>query len=315
MRQPWIYDLLFRMACTFAGAAPATRLLVRPLRNRLLRRLPPDVVAVVSTFPLGGQILGPLRRNGRLAVPAITYLTDFAVHPIWVAGGMDMHCAAHEVTRRQADALGACDVQVAGRLVAPKFRPACEATRRGTRQALGLPPDMPLALLVAGSWGVGAIERTVAEVIRSAVAVPVVVCGGNATLYRRLRRRGGVHVFGWVDDMASLLRAVDVLVENAGGLTALEAMACGVPVVTYRPIVGHGTANAEAMAEAGVTRWVRTAAELGPTLAELVDGERGSGQCDAALALFESDPATVIADLAKAGPRQQTGVRGAALTG
>ena len=44
-------------ACTFNGAAPITRALLRPMRRRLLRRLPPDACAVVSTFPLGAQIL------------------------------------------------------------------------------------------------------------------------------------------------------------------------------------------------------------------------------------------------------------------
>jgi processive 1,2-diacylglycerol beta-glucosyltransferase len=306
-RQPWIYDLLYQIACTFAGAAPATRLLLRPMRGRLLRRLPSDTVAVVSTFPLGAQILGPLRRSGRLTVPAITYLTDFGVHPIWVAPGMDMHCAAHEVSRGQARELGAQDVQVAGRLVAPAFRPAGAAARNEARRVLRLPTHERLALLVAGSWGVGAVEHTVAEVARSGAATPVVVCAGNTELHRRLRQQGVAYVLGWVDDMAGLLRAVDVLVENAGGLTAMEAMACGVPVITYRPIAGHGTANAAAMARAGVARWVRGAAALGPAITELIDNAPGGDQCQAGLALFESDPATAVADLAKAGLRQRSG--------
>ncbi len=303
-RQPWMYDMLFRIACTFAGAAPATRLLMLPMRRRLLRHLPPDTVAVVSTFPLGSQILGPLRSKGRLTVPAITYLTDFAVHPIWVARGMDMHCAAHEVSRRQADALGARDIQLAGRLVAPAFRPPDPTAREEARRRLGLPVDERLALLVAGSWGVGTVERTVAEVARCGAATPVVVCGSNTELCRRLRGQGVAHTFGWVADMASLLQAVDVLVENAGGLTAMEAMACGVPVITYRPIAGHGTANAAAMAQAGVARWVRTAAGLGPAITELIDGA-SDGQRAAGLALFESDPATIVANLAKAATPEQ----------
>jgi UDP-N-acetylglucosamine:LPS N-acetylglucosamine transferase len=307
LRQPWIYDALFRMACTFAGAAPATRLLLRPMRRRLLRRLPPDTAAVVSTFPLGAQLLGPLRRAGRLTVPAITYLTDFAVHPIWVADGVDLHCAAHEVSRCQARALGARDIQVAGRLVSPACRPVAPEARTEIRRRLGLPTEDRLALLVAGSWGVGAVARTVAEVARSGAATPVVVCGHNTTLYSRLRRQGVAHTFGWVGDMASLLQAVDVLVENAGGLTAMEAMACGVPVLTYRPIPGHGTANAAAMARAGVSRWVRGPAALGPALVELIDGGPGRDQCEAGLALFESDPATAVADLAKTGPRRPGG--------
>jgi processive 1,2-diacylglycerol beta-glucosyltransferase len=100
--------------------------------------------------------------------------------------------------------------------------------------------------------------------------------------------------------MPTLIRAADVLVENAGGLTALEAMACGLPVLTYRPIPGHGRANAATMAEAGVVSLVRSRDDLGHALVELTDGVRGRRQRAAGLALFESDPAAVIAEVIKA---------------
>ncbi|HEY2674034.1 MAG TPA: UDP-glucose 4-epimerase GalE, partial [Rugosimonospora sp.] len=306
-RRPRLYDSLFRIACTFNGAAPITRALLRPMRRRLLRRLPPDARAVVSTFPLGAQILGPLRLSRRLTVPAITYLTDFGVHPIWVSPGVDMHCAGHEVTRTQARDLGAGDTRVVGRLVSPLYRPATRETKREARQRLGLPASGRFALLVAGSWGVGELVETAAEVAGSGAAMPVVVCGNNAEMYRAARSQGVGHVFGWVEDMPAILQAVDVLVENAGGLTALEAMACGVPVATYRAIPGHGTQNAEAMVQAGVTHWIHDRESLGPALTELIDGGTDLQQCQAALALFESDPATVVADLAKAGFAEQNG--------
>jgi processive 1,2-diacylglycerol beta-glucosyltransferase len=309
-RQPWIYGGLFLLACRCPGAAPVTRALLRPMRRRLLRLLPADTGAVVSTFPLGAQILGPLRRHGRLRVPLVTYLTDFAVHPLWVAPGVDLHCAAHEVSRQQAYRLGAAGVHVSGRLASVLFQPGSAALRRQARQQLGLPPLGRLALLVAGSWGVGEVEAAALDVARTGAAMPVVVCGRNPALIRRLRARGLHYVYGWVDDMPGLLHAVDVLVENAGGLTAVEAMACGVPVLTYRPIAGHGFANAASMARAGVAYWVRTRESLGPALVELIDGPLGRWQRQAGLALFERDPATVVAGIingARAGSRRGRG--------
>ncbi|MFC6016847.1 glycosyltransferase [Plantactinospora solaniradicis] len=298
-RLPWIYGLLFSIGGNFSRAAPITRALLRPVWPRVLRMLPPDTRAVVSTYPVVSQIVGPLRREGRLAVPVITYLTDFAVNPIWVSPGIDVHCAAHDTTRAEARALGAGEVRVAGRLVSAGFRPGAEEDKRNARERLGLPLDARLALLVAGSWGVGAVARTAAEIARTGEAVPVVVCGRNTALYRRLKRKRVGHVFGWVDDMPELLRAADVLVENAGGLTALEAMACGLPVATYRPIPGHGRANAGTMTRAGVATWVRRSADLGPTLVRLADGAEGQRQRAAGLALFDADPAAVVADVAR----------------
>lgn len=298
-RLPWLYGLLFAIAGSFRRAAPITAALLRPVWPRVLAALPPDTRVVVSTYPVVSQILGPMRRAGRLGVPVVTYLTDFAVNPIWISPGVDLHCAAHDTTRVEARAFGAGEVRVAGRLVPGDFGPGSAADRRRARERFGLPPDARLALLVAGSWGVGAVARTAAEIARTGVAIPVVVCGRNAALRRRLVRRRIGYVLGWVENMPDLLRAADVLVENAGGLTALEAMATGLPVATYRPIPGHGRANAATMARAGVATWVRRRAALGPTLIRLIRGAPGRRQRAAGLALFADDPATVVADLAR----------------
>jgi UDP-N-acetylglucosamine:LPS N-acetylglucosamine transferase len=52
------------------------------------------------------------------------------------------------------------------------------------------------------------------------------------------------------------------VVQNAGGLTSLEALASGVPVVTYRELPGHGRTNAQALADAGWAAWARDADDL-----------------------------------------------------
>jgi UDP-N-acetylglucosamine:LPS N-acetylglucosamine transferase len=109
-------------------------------------------------------------------------------------------------------------------------------------------------------------------------------------------------VLGWVDDMPTLMHAVDVLVENAGGLMALEGMACDLPVLTYRPIPGHGRLSAAALASAGISRWVPDRRGLGPALTDLMSGPGGRRQRAAAKALFATDAAQPIAELADAAP-------------
>ncbi|TXC97351.1 UDP-N-acetylglucosamine--N-acetylglucosamine transferase [Streptomyces sp. ISID311] len=290
---PGCYQRIYAATERAGGSGPGARALLRSAEERTLRALPPDTRAVVSTHPGASQVLGALRRSGRLGVPAVTYLTDFSVHPLWVAAGIDLHLAAHDIPAAQARDCGAARVLASGPVVAPRFKPATDhRERQRARARFGLPLMAPLALLVAGSWGVGPIQQVACEIQERSAAVPVVVCGRNQALANRLRAAGIEHAYGWVQDMPGLMRAADVLVQNAGGLTSLEAFAAGLPVASYGCIPGHGQTNAAALHEAGLATWIREPAGLEPVLTELLDGRLGERQRAAGLALFAADPDT-----------------------
>ncbi|WP_416957783.1 UDP-N-acetylglucosamine--N-acetylglucosamine transferase [Streptomyces sp. Agncl-13] len=286
VRAPWAYQRIYSSTERAGGGGPVARVLLRSAEERLLRALPADTGAVVSTYPGASRVLGSLRLDGRLTVPVLTYLTDFSVHPLWVADGVDVHLALHAVPAAQARAAGARDVRVCGPVADPRFRPV-DATERGAARArFGLPANTPLALLVAGSWGVGPVRQAALELRDCGAALPVVVCGRNEALAEQLRADGIEHVHGWVDDMPGLMHASDVLLQNAGGLTSLEAFAAGLPVASYGCIPGHGLTNAAALDEAGVAAWIREPDQLKELLGELIDGPRGLVQREAGLALF-----------------------------
>ncbi|WP_328551550.1 MULTISPECIES: MGDG synthase family glycosyltransferase [unclassified Streptomyces] len=305
VRAPWLYQRIYSGTERAGGGGRGARALLRSSENRVLKALHPDTGVVVSTYPGASRVLGNLRLRGRLTVPVLTYLTDFSVHPLWVADGVDTHLAAHPVPATQARAAGAQDVRVRGPLADPRFHP-CDAHRRSlARTRFGLPAAAPLALLVAGSWGVGPVRQVAQELRDCGAVVPVVVCGRNQALAARLRADGIEHVHGWVDDMPALMHAADVLVQNAGGLTTLEAFSAGLPVASYGCIPGHGLTNAAALDEAGVAVWIRDRAQLKDVLCDLADGPRGVAQRTAGLALFEDSPgggpAAEIARLLRSG--------------
>ena len=225
-------------------------------------QMPPDTGLVVSTFPFANQILGPLRHSGQAEHRrSSAYVTDFVIHPTWMATGVDAYCVIHEATQQQAAVRGAPDIRLVDPLVPARYRPPTDATRRAARAQFTLPEKGRLALIVAGSWGAGDVARTAREVLAAGCVAPVVVCGRNDSLRRRLAGFPG-HVMGWVDDMPTLMQAVDLIVENAGGLTCQQALAAGLPTITYRPLPGHGRANAQVLAGAGLTTYVRNPADL-----------------------------------------------------
>jgi len=62
--------------------------------------------------------------------------------------------------------------------------------------------------------------------------------------------------------MGDVLAAADVLVHSTGGVTCLEAMARGCPVVSYGLPVGHAKINTQAMADLDLVRLAGTTDEL-----------------------------------------------------
>jgi UDP-N-acetylglucosamine:LPS N-acetylglucosamine transferase len=261
-RAPHVFEFLFRrlerrgvlwgvekLICTYATRALA----------RWAEAFGPD--AVVATYPLAGQAIGMLRADGRLEVPAHTYLTDPAVHVSWLHPAVDSHLTVTAATAVHGAAAYGVALDVAGPLVPERFSrrlPAGELAALRAELASG--EERPLALLVAGSLGLGDLGATVEDVVAAGFTA-VVLCGRNEGLRRSLAGPGVV-ALGWRDDVHRLLQATDVLVQNAGGLSFTEALVAGLPAVTYRPIPGHGRANARVLDEAGLAPWARDRAEL-----------------------------------------------------
>ncbi|MGQ0773995.1 MAG: wax ester/triacylglycerol synthase domain-containing protein [Pseudonocardiales bacterium] len=274
---PWLYEFFYRAlwrhpwfaksSCRVVGAWSGRRL------APVIADYQPDLV--VSTYPLGTGGLDWIRRHGELDAPVAAIVSDFAPHPFWVYSEVDLHYVASEPSLRamqdaRPDARGA----VGAPPVVSAFQPAGKADKITARRRYGLPERGMIVLVSCGSLGFGSMRRAVdAGLAADPEICLVVACGHNEKLRRRLVARGAppqrLVVLGWTADMATLTAAADVVVNNAGGATALEAVACGRMVLMFEPIAGHGRANAELMAQAGLATLCERPADLTATLREL----------------------------------------------
>lgn len=221
----------------------------------------PQTDLVVSTHPFASQALGILREQGLLTIPAVTYLTDASVHPLWVHPAVDLHVAIHDEAAREARALGARGVRVIAPLTPRVERPHGNE-RAMLRTALGLDPSATIALISSGSEGAGDVRLAARDVRATGVATPVVLCGRNERLRRQVEREAGVVAVGWIEGLTEALRGSDCLIQNSGGFTSLEALALGTPVISYRCLPGHGRSSADALLHEGLAMWPQDLHEL-----------------------------------------------------
>jgi UDP-N-acetylglucosamine:LPS N-acetylglucosamine transferase len=125
-------------------------------------------------------------------------------------------------------------------------------------------------LIVGGSRGIGDLAAAAADVLATGLMTPVVACGSNDRLRAHLHHAPGVVALGWRDDLSTLVAAATCVLQNAGGMTSLESLAAGTPTLTYRPIPGHGTTNAQALDLAGLVPWILDEDELQDALARIL---------------------------------------------
>jgi processive 1,2-diacylglycerol beta-glucosyltransferase len=265
---PWsytvIYGLLdhvrpFRALATFL----LCRFGARPLA-RAIAEHDPDVV--VSTYPAVTVVLARLRRTGEVTCPTVATITDLTGLFFWAQPGIDMHMVMYGESMPSVERIAGRDsVRLVAPLIAEEFlQPRCP---RQARRELGLPEQGRMVIVSGGGWGVGDVIGAVREFVRVPEASSIVVLAGrNEQLAEKLRRTFGseprVNVYEFTDKMPELLAAADVLVHSTGGVTCLEAMAAGTPVVSYGLPVGHARVNTRAMAALDLVRLANDTTEL-----------------------------------------------------
>lgn len=266
-RLPWLFALFFFLFLRLRMLRYGARMILaafgaRRMRSALEARQP-DLV--ISTYPAASSVLGTLRRRQQLRVPACAIVTDFAGVEFWAHRGIDLHLVMHDslvpLVEREA---GAGSVRTVAPLVAASFH--VPLSRADARQALDLPQDGRIVLVSGGGWGVGDLAGATAEAAALAGTTAVCLTGHNQPLYHDLKTlfedTPNVRVLGFTHRMEMLLAATDVLVHTTGGVTCLEAMTVGCPIITFGPPAGHAPSLARAMARLGIAGYARSRDEL-----------------------------------------------------
>jgi hypothetical protein len=101
-------------------------------------------------------------------------------------------------------------------------------------------------------------------------AVVLCLCGRNDKLRSRVSRELGseprLRIMGFTDRMGDVLAASDALVHSSAGLTVLEAIIRGCPVISYGFGYGHVRVSNQALERFGLAQVARKVDDIGPAL-------------------------------------------------
>lgn len=218
--------------------------------------------AVISTFPVAGSVVADIKQTRPLV--SATAITDYGVHRTWLHPATDLYFVACKEVREDLVVRGIPwdRVVVSGIPVHEKF--SSKVDRQAARSAAAL-SDRFTVLLTSAAGSASDVRDIAAEIAAARIQVAAVT-GHNTRLKRRMetlaRREELVRVYGFVDDMHTMMRAADVLVGKAGGLTVSEALAVGLPLIIYNPVPGQEIYNVDFLVNYGAGLLSRDAEDV-----------------------------------------------------
>jgi UDP-glucose 4-epimerase len=268
---PWWFDFQYRLLMYTPPVRWFAKTMLRLLGGRGLMRAiksyNPDVI--VSTYPGVTAVLGELRRRGRLKVPCYSSITDLAGLHFWAHPGIDLHFITHPESAEEVEAIaGPGSVRWAKPPTSPSFLAA--RSMADARRALGLPANGKVIAVSGGGWGVGDLLGATRAALKVPDATVMCLCGRNDTTRARVAKAFGdeprLRLMGFTDRMGDVLAASDALIHSSAGLTVLEAIIRGCPVISYGFGYGHVRASNRAMERFGLAQVARDEVTLGPAL-------------------------------------------------
>jgi UDP-glucose 4-epimerase len=274
---PWMYGLLYTIFTKVGPIRFVGRGFLRAFAaRRLLRKVEerdPDVV--ISTHPSFTNLLGVMRRQGKLDMPVVATITDLADHIFWAHRHCDLHLVCYEQAVERIEPItGPGSVVRVRPLVSPQFLEPCD--RADARGRLDLPADDPIVLVSGGGWGVGDLDGAVQTALDTVPgSLVVVLAGRNEEAQERLEgafgREPRVRILGFTKEMSDLMAAADAIIHSTGGVTALEALLRQCPVISYGAPWGHSRVNARIAEAQGLGQRAESLEELSNALHKIFD--------------------------------------------
>lgn len=275
-----IYDLTWRYTFTgrllWGGGTVWSRIMF-PAFTEHVRKRPP--LAVVCTHITAANVAVGARMLSGVSFPIISVPTDYETEGLWPHLYTDLFCVASE---SMAETLRPRKVPeerilITGIPTRDDFRETYD--KRQVRDELGLPQDKQIVLALAGAYLPRPYVRfrdtldTILPYLHSFENLHLAIVAGNDEDYARHLRSectelglGNVTVFDYVERMAALMAASDLVICKSGGLTVTECLCARVPMILLGKAYGQENINVRTLTANGAAMHATTARELLDTL-------------------------------------------------
>jgi processive 1,2-diacylglycerol beta-glucosyltransferase len=272
---------------------------------RELRDFAPHLLIVTEIAAAEIAALG--KREGRLSAPLLAVQTDFQTEPPWVQPEIDFYCVGSEEARSQLIAWGISPhrILVCGIPIDPVF--ALPHDKPQILRSLGLAPERPVILVMAGGMGPAPLDEVVLSLQRCGLSLQVIaVAGHDQEMGARLKSLRGkvaldLRTLGWIENVPELMAAADLLVTKPGGLSTSEALAAGLPMVLTHPIPGPEERHARHLVRHGVALNARSSEEIPQLVLPLLhNAEMRAEMARRAKELARPDAAYAVAQVGRA---------------
>lgn len=284
-----IYDLVWRYTFTgrvlWGGGTIWSHIMYAPFTRYIAERRPR---AVVATHITAANSAIAARMLTKQDFPVIGVPTDYETEGLWPHKSSDLFCVA---TQSMAETLRARKVEddrikITGIPTREDFRKPYD--REETRRKLGLPLDKTVVLVLAGAQLPTpylrfreALDEVVPYLHTLSNLHLVFIAGSDAEYEKHLHAMkrdyelDNMTVFGYVDGMAALMNASNLVVCKSGGLTVTECLCAEVPMILVGRAYGQEKINVEMLTSASAAMHVTTPRELVDALRYIMRNPHG----------------------------------------
>ncbi len=277
------YDLTWRFSLTgrlLWGGGTVWARLMYPKFVEYVRKVKP--AAIVCTHITAANVAVSARMLTGFHFPIVCVPTDYEVEGLWPHRYTDLFCVANEYMAEtlRPRKVPEARIKITGIPVAPAFSNTYDKAE--AKRKFGLPEDKQLVLFQAGAT----LPRPYIH-FRSALnellpflhrlkGMHIAIVAGKDTEYaadvrHKVEELGleNVTVFDYVDEMAELMAASDLIVCKSGGLTVTECLCINTPMILMGRAYGQEKANVTMLTSTGSAFHVTTPRELNDLLHQI----------------------------------------------
>lgn len=232
----WLNNLFFRKTNSIKRIEALARMIYFQCRQQLekeIEKIQPDIVVAVHPLVIG--LLHLLREHSHATWPLITVVTDLVtLHASWATPGADLYLVpTHEAYQSLIHYGISCNqIIYTGFPIHPKFTK--QQVQSQARQELEIPREPFTVLVTGGGIGAGNMRECI-NIIEGKCSGKqlLVITGNNKQLYHELihRKNDNLHVYGFVNNMETMMAASNVIISKAGPGTIMEG------IILERPMI------------------------------------------------------------------------------